>query len=69
MLQKKVFDIYKKMFVVDDEIESWVANGPNSIRIRLKSKKEIVFTYQNKARWKLESRESFIDSLCERNKK
>lgn len=65
MLQKKVFEIYKKMFSVSDEVvDSWVANGYNSIRIRFKNKKELVFTYKNKSRWRLESRENFIDSIC-----
>lgn len=64
MLQKKVFEIYKKLFIFNEEvIDTWFQNGYNSVRIRFTNKKEVVFTYHDDTNWRLEPVEKFIESM------
>jgi len=64
MLQKKVFEIYKKLFIFDESvIDTWFQNGYNSVRIRFTGGREIVFTYHSDTNWRLEPIETFIDSM------
>lgn len=69
MLQKKVFERYKELFSVsDDKIDSWIANGKNSIRIKNHLNKELVFTYRSQKNWLLETKDAFVDRLCLENR-
>lgn len=56
----KLFDLYFPEYN-KEKAEVWFANGKNSIRIRLKNKQELIFTYNGKDDWKLETVKSFLD--------
>lgn len=62
MLQTNVFEIYKSIFDLG-AIDVWFSNGYNSIRIRYRNKKEVIFTYMSDANWKLETLDMFIESI------
>lgn len=55
----KLFDLYFPEYS-KEKAEAWFANGKNSIRIRLKNKQELIFTYNGKDDWKLETVKSFL---------
>ena len=41
----------------------WFPNGKNSIRLTFKDNNTLVFTYNSKTDWILESKKSFINRL------
>lgn len=43
----------------EDLIELWFPNGKGSVRVRLKDRSELIFTYNDSKRWRLETIESF----------
>ena len=43
----------------EDRIEQWSPNGKGSVRVRLKDRSELIFTYNDSKRWRLETIESF----------
>ena len=65
-------DIYKKFLkicpIIEDTIECWFQNGKNSIRVRMKNKKEIVFTVYSSNKWKIESMDLHISEMKELRK-
>lgn len=62
MLHKDVFKAFNTHFDLGT-IETWWQNGYNSIRVRFENKKEIVFTYSDDKKWKLETIDSFINDM------
>lgn len=46
----------------EDYIKDWIPNGRCSVRIRLKDRSELIFTFQDQKRWRLETIESFKES-------
>lgn len=64
MVHQKVFEVFDAYFpnYSGENAEAWFANGKNSIRVRLKNQQELVFTYQGKSGWKLETVKCFLDS-------
>jgi hypothetical protein len=57
---KKAKDI---LHIEDDAIECWFPTGKNTVRVRSSTYGEFVFTYKNKKTWKMESTESYLNSL------
>ena len=49
--------------VEENDIECWFPNGKGSIRVRTKSYGDLIFTYTAKKKWKLESVDSWLDSV------
>ena len=46
-----------------DEIEFWYPNGFYSITVRLKNQEEFVLTYHSPTKWRIETVDSFIESV------
>ena len=64
MLHTEVFDKYKKVFYREvPNIDVWHPNGFNSIRIRLKTGEEYIFSFVNDRMWSMETLDNFIKSL------
>lgn len=60
-------DVYKKFLVYfkvrEDDIDCWFPNGKGSIRVRMQSREELVFTYIGLKNWKIETIHSFMEGL------
>lgn len=55
---------FKKLFPqYVEHIDVWFPNGRNCIRIRLKDKREIIFTYDDNRHWLLETVDHYIDRI------
>jgi hypothetical protein len=72
MTQIEVLILFTELFHIKDEIEDWFPNGPSSVRIRLKEsallpfdipKMDIVFTAKSRENWKLETLDSYINTM------
>ena len=64
MTHDKIYEKFKlKLMLIDSEIDCWYPNGKNSIRIRSYMYGEMIFTYQSKDVWKIESVESYLNSI------
>lgn len=58
---KTVFEIFKSYFPkLTDEVEIWFINGKNSIRVKMINLQELIFTYNSKYDWRLETIDSYI---------
>ena len=61
MVHKVIFDIYKMLFGEKySDVETWFPNGKDSIRVRLKGKQELIFTYHDYKTWSLETVDMFL---------
>lgn len=64
MINSEVFKKFKEVTVTDDEeIDCWFPNGKNCVRVRFKDKSEVVFTYWGKRKWRVETVDSYLDSI------
>lgn len=57
--------IFERLFptCLGTAIYVWFPNGKNSIRLRMKDKREFIFTYHDEAHWQLETLDNFINRL------
>ena len=53
---KKFVELFR---IQEESIEVWFPNGRGSVRVRLKDRSELVFTFNDSKRWRLETIESF----------
>lgn len=63
MGHKDIFEVFKNLFpdlVKDSDI--WFPNGKNSVRIRMKSGQELIFTHNKNTDWSLETVKHFLNS-------
>ncbi len=60
-------EVYKKFITmfpeVSEHLETWFPNGKNSIRVRVKSGSDFVFTYNDWTDWCYETVESYIKKM------
>ena len=60
-------EIYAKLQIVFTDIynvtEEWFPNGKNSIRLKLMSNEEMIFTYRGTNNWSLETVDSYLERL------
>ena len=64
MTHDKIYEKFKEIYqTIDSEVDCWFPNGKGSIRIRSKIYGEMIFTYWSKKRWRIESVESYLDSI------
>ena len=62
----KVCDICDGFERVKHDFE-WFHNGKNSVRVRFRTGKEFIFTYNSSDDWKIESVGSFLNGLNSKN--
>lgn len=56
-----IFEKFKKVHPVGgDDVERFLTIGANAIQIRLKNRKELVFTYFSSNKWKIESMDLYL---------
>ena len=59
---KELLERFKEIAnVTDEEIDVYFPSGNSIIRVRLKNRKELVLTYTNGRRWRLETKESYVN--------
>lgn len=64
MKQEEVYQQFEKHFPqFSEHVEEWFPNGKDSIRVRIQSGSDFIFTYHNSWDWCLETVESFIKKL------
>ena len=64
MTQQDVFEQFKKIFPqYTDRTEAWFPNGKHSIRIRLLTGHDFIFTYNNHEQWSFETVDMFLKRL------
>lgn len=61
-------EIFKKFLelgcVKPDEVACWFPNGKGSVRVRTtEAYGDLIFTYGNKKHWRIESVDSWLDSI------
>lgn len=57
---KKFTELYP---IAVDEIVCWFPNGKGSVRVRTKSYGDLIFTYETKKRWRIETVDSYLNSI------
>ena len=78
MTRIELLILFQEIFHIKDEIEDWFPNGNNSIRIRLKEnsvlpfaipKVDLIFTAEYREYWRLETVESWSNTMLKTIKK
>lgn len=57
---KKINNIFRELA---PSINTWFANGKDSIRVRIKSGSDFIFTYKSDTDWRYETLDSYIHSM------
>ena len=64
MLHTDVISSYSELFPERcKDIDTWLMNGYNSVRLKFKDGDERIFTFYNNKNWKIETVDSFIETL------
>lgn len=64
MKQEEVYKKFKSHFPeYDKHVEEWFPNGKNSVRVRLISGSDFIFTYNDWFDWSFETIESYIRKM------
>lgn len=64
MSHNEVVKRFKQYFNIDEHnIECWFPNGKGSVRIRLIGHGDLIFTLYSKRNWRLETVDSWLDSV------
>lgn len=64
MPHKQVYLLFARKFPsLASEAKDWMQNGKNSVRIRLRNGREVIFTYNNDNDWCMETTKSFIKHM------
>lgn len=64
MIHSELFKKFAAVFPVwANDTKEWFPNGKNSIRIRLKTEKEYIFSSENEDAWRFETISSFLNSM------
>lgn len=66
MTHNDVYRHFEKLFPIYRDItDCWFENGMNSIRVRLTSRKELIFSFNKSDDWKLETVTRFLNEKKE----
>lgn len=64
MTHNEIWKAFKRHFTyASDSVTYWFPNGRNSIRVRLANNTDMIFTYKNKKVWRIETVDSFLESI------
>ena len=64
MLQEDIYKQFIRQFPqYSKQVTGWFPNGRNSVRVRLYSGSDFIFTYQGNSDWCFETVDSFIRKL------
>lgn len=68
MSHEVIYNIFKRMMpIYGDKVIMWFPNGYSSIRIRLSTKEEYIFTYSSDRNWRFETVDNYISSMKGKN--
>lgn len=69
MTHKQVYECFETYFpqFADDAI-AWYPNGKDSVRVRMSSRQDYIFTYHDSGNWCLETVDYFVERLRGRTK-
>lgn len=62
MTHNEIWKKFEQMFAPGEHVKCWFPNGKDSIRVRL-ADGDIIFTYKSKKIWKVESVDSYLESI------
>lgn len=71
MVHREVMTVFKKQFVISENLDepTWYPNGPNCIRIKNKrSHEDLVFTFNNDNDWRLETFTCYLNGLSKKGR-
>lgn len=69
MTHRQVLEKFKEIsHITDDSIDVWFQYGKNSIRVRLKDRTELIFTFSSQKSWRLETIDSYLEDLKRRKR-
>lgn len=64
-----IFEKFKKVYPVwPDDVGRFLAFDTNVIQVRLKNRKELVFTYFSSNKWKIESMDLYNSEIKKKGK-
>lgn len=64
MTPKDVYKAFRDISrTTDEDIEMWFPNGKDSIRVKLRNKQELIFTYDSPKYWRIETRGAFLTDM------
>ena len=64
MKHNEIYEKLLKTLPIDgQDVECWFPNGKNSVRVRSRCYGEFIFTYKNKKEWRMESVDSYLNSI------
>lgn len=64
MTQKDVLKAFMEISrTTEEDIEMWFPNGKDSVRVKLKNKRELIFTYDSPNYWRLETKGAFLTNM------
>lgn len=64
MIHSDIYAIYKEMMpFYADRTEIWFPCGLNTIRVRLHTREEFMFSYSKKGAWSFETLNSYIKKM------
>lgn len=64
MSHSEIFKKFNNIFrELAQSINTWFANGKDSIRVRIKSGSDFIFTYKSDTDWRYETLDSYIHSM------
>lgn len=70
MTPKDIFGKFLKVYpIAYDEIERYLVIDTNAIQIRLKNRKELVFTYFSSNKWRIDSMDLYLSEKKKKNDK
>lgn len=69
MTPSDIFNKFLRAYPVSyDEVVSYLVMGPKTIRVRLKNRKELVFTYFSSNKWRIDSMDLYLSENKSKNK-
>ena len=56
MTHREIFEAFTKIFAISNNpVQKWWKKGNNTLRIRLKTGPDVIFTYLSPDEWKIET--------------
>ena len=70
MTPSDIFGKFLKVYPISyDDVVRFLTMSPNSIHVKLKNRKELVFTYFSSNKWRIDSMDLYVNEDKKRNEK
>lgn len=68
MTPSDIFNKFLRVYPVSyDEVVTYLVKGPKTIQVKLKNKKELVFTYFSSNKWRIDSMDLYLSDKKSKN--